>query len=412
MDKTNKEDIQILRDLAKQYAEISANPTQEERRKLWSDHFSLKKTRPPILVSCGMSSLWCREVFSDKAMKCKDSFYRDYERMFRLRFFHDSIGDDCIFEPWITLDASVQGNGEANWGVDLGRHDSVASGARRYDPPIKDWSDVKKLKVIHHQVDEKDTKLRYSKLYDAIGDILTIDIIRCPVYFSFGADISTDLGKLRGIETFMLDMYENPKELHNLLAFMQDGILTNNQEAEDASHYTLTLHNNQAMPYVNELSWPKPNTPCKRKDLWGFVAAQEFTLVSPEFHDEFLFKYQIPIMEKYGLVHYGCCEDLTRKIDILRKLKNLRSIAVTPVANLNKCVEQIGSDYVVSWRPNPAEMVCVSWDKNRIKRIIGDAKESCKNSIYHIRLKDVHTVQGEPDRLARWVKIVRDIIEK
>ncbi|MDD5688286.1 MAG: hypothetical protein PHE88_10690 [Elusimicrobia bacterium] len=412
MSKTNKEDIQILRDLAKQYAEICANPIQEEKRKLWSDHFSLKKTRPPILVSFGMWNLWCREVFADKAMKCKDSFYRNRERILRLKLFHNSIGDDCVFEPWITLDAS-RGLWKEEWGVKVDRHtSSLDGGACKYDPPIKDWSDVKKLKALHPQVYEKDTKIRYSKLYDAIGDILTIDVSRDPIYFGFGADISTDLGKLRGIETFMLDMYESPKELHNLLAFMRDGILTNNQEAEDAGHYSLTLHSNQAMPYVNELSWPKPNTPCKRKDLWAFFAAQEFTLVSPEFHDEFLFQYQIPIMEKYGLVHYGCCEDLTRKIGMLRKLKNLRSIAVTPVANLNKCVEQIGNDYVVSWRPNPTDMVCASWDENQIKKIIDDGKESCKNNIYHILLKDVETCQGEPDRLARWIKIVRNIVEK
>ena len=62
--------------------------------------------------------------------------------------------------------------------------------------------------------------------------------------------------------------------------------------------------------------------------------------MSPKFHDEFLFQYQIPIMEHFGLVHYGCCEDLTRKIDMLRQLKNLRSIAVTPAANLRKCAGQ------------------------------------------------------------------------
>ena len=69
--------------------------------------------------------------------------------------------------------------------------------------------------------------------------------------------------------------------------------------------------------------------PRKRKDLWGFCAAQEFTLVSPAFHEEFLLRYQRPIYEQFGLVHYGCCENLTHKIDMLRSIKNLRSIAVS-----------------------------------------------------------------------------------
>ncbi|NLL83506.1 MAG: hypothetical protein GX230_04610, partial [Lentisphaerae bacterium] len=45
----------------------------------------------------------------------------------------------------------------------------------------------------------------------------------------------------------------------------------------------------------------------------------------------------LAFFEKFGLVHYGCCEDLGEKIGMLRQLKNLRSIAVTPVANVRHC---------------------------------------------------------------------------
>ena len=78
--------------------------------------------------------------------------------------------------------------------------------------------------------------------------------------------------------------------------------------------------------------------------------------------DEFMLQYQLPIMAEYGLVAYGCCEDLTRKIDVLRQIRNLRRIAVTPVADVRRCAEQIGTDYVISWRPNPTDMVCAGWD--------------------------------------------------
>jgi hypothetical protein len=41
----NSKDVRILRELAKEYAELAAKPLQEERRELWSAHFSLKETR-------------------------------------------------------------------------------------------------------------------------------------------------------------------------------------------------------------------------------------------------------------------------------------------------------------------------------------------------------------------------------
>jgi hypothetical protein len=249
-------------------------------------------------------------------------------------------------------------------------------------------------------------------LQDIVGDILPVDVPRGPAYNGFMADISTDLARLRGLEALMMDMYDNPDELHGLLAFMRDGILDNNREAEEAGDYSLTTQTNQAIPLAPELEPPRPNSgPRKRKELWGFCAAQEFTLVSPAFHDEFLIQYQIPIMEHFALIHYGCCEDLTKKIDILRQFKNLRSIGVAPRADLRKCAEQIGADFVISWRPNPTDMVCAEWDEGLIRRIIREGLDICKGTYMHVFLKDIETVQGDTTRLAEWVRIVKDCIE-
>ena len=141
----------------------------------------------------------------------------------------------------------------------------------------------------------------------------------------------------------------------------------------------------------------------------GFCAAQELTLISPEFHDEFMFQYQLPIYEKYGAVHYGCCEDLTKKIEMLRKLKNLRSIAVAPTADLPSCSEQIGKDYVSSWRPNPANMTCCGFDPELITKIIKQGVQDTKPTLPHIHLKDIETLEGDNGRLKKWVDLVRHI---
>jgi hypothetical protein len=190
---------------------------------------------------------------------------------------------------------------------------------------------------------------------------------------------------------------------------MRDGILKNQEDAEKAGGFSLSSHQNQAMCYSKELEGPKPNSgPRKRKELWYFCAAQEFTLISPEMHDEFLLQYQLPMIRNYGLSAYGCCEDLTNKIDMLRQIPNLRIIAATPLANLAKCVEQIKRDYVISWRSNPTDMVCGSFDKARIRRIIRGGLDAAKDSVMHIHLKDVETVEEEPARLKEWVRIVKN----
>lgn len=409
-----KNDVQVLRELAKQYAEIAAKPIQQQRRDLWAAHFALKKTRPPILASYGMWNVWCREVFGDKAMRCKDPFYREHERELRMQIFHDTIGDDFIQEPWLTQRASTKGSWDKPWGLLQSIHTTdIEGGACKFDPPIKDWSDTQKMTPMPHIINEEETSRNIARIREAVGDILPIDAVREPFYCGFNSDISTHLARLRGLETIMTDMYEYPEELHKLLAFMRDGILANNQAAEDAGDYSLTAQQNQSLTYADGLERPAPNSgKRKRKQLWGFCAAQEYTLISPEFHEEFMFQYQRPIMEHFGLVHYGCCEDLTRKIDMLRKLKNLRSIAVAPLADVAKCAKQIGADYAISWRPNPTDMVCCGWSEERVRTIIKKGLDDSKGCCVHIHLKDIETVEGDLSRLSRWTAIVRSIAEK
>ena len=401
----NNKDLSILRDLARKYMEIANSDIQDERRRLWRDHNSLKKTRP--LVQVGFPP----EEIPECQPKCEDPFCRQYEQYFLHRLYQDKIGDDTIFEPWITIRASFLHGG---WGMGARWiRPEEYRGAARFDNPIKNLDDVSKLVKPRHAINEEDTKRRVEQLKDAIGDIIEVDVDRGPAYRVWSADISTDLMYLRGLNQMMLDMSDNPEWLHGLLKFMMDGVLSAHEEAEKAGDWSLSSQENQAQVYSHELQDPKPNGgSVKRKDIWAFFAAQEFAQVGPEMQNEFLFQYQFPIIEKFGLVAYGCCEDLTYKIKYLRKLPNLRRIAVTPWADIRKCVEQIGQDYVISWRPNPADMICCSFDPAHIREVVTDAMEACKGCHVDITLKDTQTYQYEPDRGIKWLRIVREITDK
>ena len=96
----NNKDIIILRDLAKKYMDICANPIQEERRTLWRKHNSLKRTRPLIYVR---AFAW-NEMPQSQCL-CDEPFFREYENFFREHLFWNSLDDDSIFEPWVMLQA-------------------------------------------------------------------------------------------------------------------------------------------------------------------------------------------------------------------------------------------------------------------------------------------------------------------
>jgi len=409
-----RHDIDVLRRLAERYMEIATAPVQDERRRLWADHNSLRPTRVLVLATYGMWNVWCREVFGDGAMQCADPFYREYERTLRMRLFQHGVGDDFILEPWLTVWAARGAGWDDLWGLPFQYIGSgVEGGAWKFNPSLRDWSDARKLVAPRHHIDEQATARDRDRLGEAVGDIIEVSVDRGPACQGFMADISTHLTRLRGLEQFMMDMYDAPERLHEVLAFMRDGILANQAAAEQAGDLGLCDQQNQCMPYCHELKPPQPNCcGAKRKDLWAFAAAQEFTLISPAMHEEFMLRYQKPILESWGLSAYGCCEDLTNKIDMLRQVSNLRIIAVTPRADVARSAEQIGTDYVLSWRPNPADVICCGFDESRIRRIIGEGLAAARGCRVHVHLKDVETVEGEPDRLARWVRIVRDVAER
>jgi len=399
-------DQDVVRDLTQKYLEICNEDVQNERRLLWRQHNSLKPTRPLIYTR----AFGWPEMPESKCI-CKDLFFREHENILRKKIFWHSLDDDSIFEPWIDQPATYKCIG---WGVDRVLHTAESNdGAYKESHFIVDFEDMKKLRMPFHEIDEEASAENLSRLHDTVGDIITINLDRCGDYRGWAGDISTTLGHLRGIETIMYDMMDEPKKLHRLLAFLRDGILQAQEQAEAAGDWGLYAHENQAMPYVEELEDPAANTTgIKRKHLWGYAASQEYTLISPEMHDEFLLQYQLPILEKFGLTAYGCCEDLTNKIDMLKKIPNLRRIAVSPFADPKKCAEQIGGEYVLSYRPNPSETVSCGFNPTQIKNDLRENLQIFKANGCQpdITLKDVESVENDPERVREWVRITRETI--
>ncbi len=143
-------DVRIIRDLAKQYAEIAAKPIQDERRALWRDHNSLIRTRPLIYVR--WLAAW--QEHPDATPTCEDPFWRGHETFLRQMIFQDTLGDDFIIEPWITQRAAVITPPGGVWGVPYGRiPPNVPGGAWKNDPPIKTAEDMDKMAEPHHVID-------------------------------------------------------------------------------------------------------------------------------------------------------------------------------------------------------------------------------------------------------------------
>ena len=382
----------------------------DRRRDLWRRHNSFKGRQPLIYLRAFAFA----EYFDKSVLRCTDPTLRYYETELHQSLYRYTLGDDYIIEPWLTMDASYVMPMGQRWGVPVALGEKPAAGGAAAFKPVLLDEDFSCLKASKYKVDECATAERQERLEEALGGAMPVFVSRQGPYSMWSGDISTDLAKLRGLEQIMWDAYDRPDWLHKLLGFMRDAILDNIDAAEQAGGFSLADHQNQCMPYALELADPNPNvTGVKCKDLWRFVAAQEFTGFSPSMFWEFILQYQQPIMERFGLSAYGCCEDLTGKIKYLKRIKNLRRIAVSPFADVRKCAEEIGNEYILSWRPNPSSMLARGLDESYVRKYIRKHLDVFKanGNVFDTTLKDVETVNHQPENVRRWTDIVRNEIE-
>jgi len=167
-----QEDKKIIRELAKQVAEIAELPIMEERRRMWKQHNQLKRVRPMILVFPEGS--W-RELLPQSVLQCQGDVARQIEWELRRRIYqHEHIHDDSVIEKKWVVHKVINTTG---WGLQPRRRpSSQETGSWGFDPVINDYSDLKKLRFPEVQYDEKETMHRLEEAQDLFGDILDVQL--------------------------------------------------------------------------------------------------------------------------------------------------------------------------------------------------------------------------------------------
>jgi hypothetical protein len=400
-------DKQVLKELISQVSLLANRPIEKEKQKLWLAHNALKPTRPVIF--CDPEVGW-GEVFPTGKLLCKNRIARDWEfRLLKEIFWGTKMGDDYVVNPYFVI-PYIQGG--MDWGVKETKIGGNDGGSYRWDSPIKNERDLEKL---HHptiQVDYKSTKFLADQAKDIFGDVLEIKV-KTSWWWTLG--MTWTLANLRGLEQMMLDMSDNPRLLHRLMSILRDGTLAIIHALEEEG--LLGLNNDGTYVCSGGFGWtdelPKDgfNGKVRLKDMWGFTESQETVGVSPRMFGEFIFPYQVPIMEQFGLTCYGCCEPIDKRWHLVKQFPNLRRVSISPWSDRAKMAENLGANYIYSMKPNPAELAMDSMDDERIREDLRKNLQITKGCRVEIIMKDNHTIRNEPERLIRWVKIAREEAE-
>jgi hypothetical protein len=335
----SQKDKFILRELAKKNMELATCEANTERIRRIRHINGLVPERPIVWID---EIPWHEMDIDDELqLQCDGEQARRIEEHFRrvqFRWKHfqaDMVVEDTFYVYKV--------------------YDSTGTGIQIKETILK--TDSKNHIVSHHYEDQLDTvdkvealrclvitarpDLDWENLASAeelFDGIMPVRLRGHGIYYAPWDEISM----LRGVEIILVDMIERPDFIHKIIGkFTEIGLSKYEQmEAQGLLDYNLpSIH--CTPPYTDELpakDYDGGNT--RLKDIWFRGMAQMFSTVSPAMHEEFDLQYMRRLMDRCGLSYYGCCEQLDKKINLLKKIPNMRKIGVSPWSDVRSSAEQ------------------------------------------------------------------------
>ena len=129
-------------------------------------------------------------------------------------------------------------------------------------------------------------------------------------------------------------------------------------------------------------------------------------------YEEFIFPYELPLLDRFGLNCYGCCEPVDKRWHVVRQIPRLRRVSVSAWADWARTAELLGDRYIFSMKPNPAALAAASFDEEQIRADLRESFRVTRDCRVEAIMKDNHTIQNDPQRVVRWVRIAREEAER
>jgi hypothetical protein len=442
----------ILRELGRRAAEIGHDPVNRDRARLWNRLNCLESCRPLVYIWQRVANVpWGElDVNGELTLRTGTPFARELETELRQRLYrYTHLADDSVFEPKLYCTYEI---GVSAYGVEEQSEQSELSvndiASQHFVKVIETEADLDKIQAPTLTHDAERTAAKYVAMQDIFDGLLEVEHRLClDNDLTFWAPAWDRLVRLMGVEEVLLGFAMNPEFMHKAIdRLMTAGLALLDQY--EALPLPLTNASNETtgsggLAFHDELQacgradvGPSLATrrealgacelrhgasasptmcreaPGKLKNLWGCAASQIFAQGSPEMHKEFAIDYENRWLERFGLVYYGCCEPLHNRAAYLREIPNLRKISISPWADLDQAVANFGSDYVLSVKINPFAFADSSWNLDAQRLVLEGILEKTRGCQVEIIMKDVSTVNHQPERLWQWAAMAREVVAR
>jgi hypothetical protein len=405
-------DREVIRRLAGEVAAIAALPVQKEKLVLWRKLNAKKPIRPMVMID---QVCWNEMNVDDElTLQCQDPECRRIEDGLRKTIYqwrHFRV--DMVVEPFIRVPRAISNSGH---GMSVKETIAVSDPTNgivghHFFNQFETDADLDKVKMPVVTHDAAATARRMENAHALLDGIL--DVVEQgydPGYMTVWDPISFWMG----VEGALYALIDRPEFMAELVRRVVKGNLALLDQLESQGLLC------QPQPLVHCTgAWtddlPAPGCDPQRphtRDLWMFSMAQMFSTVSPAMFEEFEIEPCMPLFERFGMVYYGCCEPLDRKMAQVRRIPNLRKVSMSPWVDEELGASEIKGDYVYSRKPNPALLAWPKFDAQAVREHLRASVDACARHgcPLELILKDISTVKYEPQRLWRWAEIAMDVV--
>lgn len=410
----SKKDIEVLKQLGFKYISLATLPVQIEKLKLWKSLNRFKMQRPMVCID---QLPWNELNFDDQlTLQIEEPYWRSIEWKLRTQIYKWTYFPvDMVLEPYITIPKVIHNSG---YGIiaevkSLELVEGTTAVSQSYTNLLKDYEDISNIKDMQITIDEplSNQYLQQAKeIFSGVAPVIQGHSIQ------FHLGIWDHITQLMSVEDAYYGIVDYPEFIHACMDRITDATISGIKQAN-----TLKVHDDIlntchcSYIYTDDLL---PDFGAGKGSIsnncWAFGMAQLFTSVSPKVTEEFELPYISRMAEYFGMIYYGCCDRLDDRMDLIKKIPNLRKVSCSPWNDRKRFAEQITDKLVMSSKPSPAFLADSSVDWEYIRKDLQLSVDLAKanNANLEIILKDISTVQFEPQRLTKWAQIAMEVVQE
>lgn len=407
---------EVLRGLGEKIAEISSDPVNKTRADHWRDLNDLQSRRPMVWIN---EIPWHEMNIDDElTLLTEHPWARSLEERLRREIYQwrhmpgDMIVSDYIECPLVIHSSDFGIIEDVEIATTDIENDIVS---RHFKIQIESPEDLEKIQMPKLTHLEKATQFHFEAMNDIFEGIIPVKKVGQSHIWFTPWDF---LIRWWGIQEAMMDLILRPDMVHAFVDRMVDAWMVELDQFVEGNYLSLDSNNTRigsgGYGYVSEL----PGNDCdpdyiKPHNMWGCSNAQIFSEVSPDMHWDFALEHDTRWLKRWGLTYYGCCEPLDRKVHLLRRIPNLRKVSVSPWCNTDLIINEIGTDYVMSRKPNPAVFAVKDWNTEQAEKEIREFLDKTEGRCHvELIMKDISTVNHEPQRLWQWETLASRLAEE